>query len=79
MGQKTVFDLEGVDVFAAADDQVFDAAGYGYVAVGGEGGFVACLFLLLDSWFQPGFSFSYMCLSKGDLRASTLSHCHPES
>lgn len=48
MGQKTVFDLEGVDVFAAADDQVFDAAGYGYVAVGGEGGFVACLFLLLD-------------------------------
>ena len=48
MGQETILDLERVDVFAAADDQVFDAAGYGYVAVGGEGGFVACLFLLLD-------------------------------
>lgn len=70
MGQKTVFDLERVDVFAAADDQVFNAAGYGYVAVWGEGGFVACLFLLLDSWFQPGFSFSYM----GLLRAT---YVHP--
>ena len=46
MGQKTVFDLEGVDVFATADDEVFDAAGYGNVAVCGEGGFVACLFII---------------------------------
>lgn len=47
MGQKTVFDFERVDVFAAADDQVFDAAGYGYVAIWGEGGFVSCLFSVI--------------------------------
>ena len=46
MGQETILDLERVDVFAAADDQVFDAAGYGYIAVWGEGGFVACLFIV---------------------------------
>lgn len=41
--QKTVFDLERVDVLSAADDQVFDAACYADVAVWGEGGFVAGL------------------------------------
>lgn len=46
MLEQAVFDLEGVDVFAAADDEVFDAAGDGYVAVWGEGAFVAGLGVL---------------------------------
>jgi hypothetical protein len=41
--EETVFDLEGVDVFAAADDEVFDAAGDGYIAFRVHGGFVAGL------------------------------------
>ena len=43
MGEEDVFDLERGDVFAAADDEVFDAAGDLEVAVEGEEGFVACL------------------------------------
>lgn len=43
MRKETVLDLERVDVFAAADDEVFDAACDLDVAVGVEEGFVACL------------------------------------
>lgn len=43
VAEDAVFDFEGVDVFAAADDEVFDAAGDLDVAVGGHAGFVAGL------------------------------------
>lgn len=43
MRQQAVFDLERVDVLPPADDQVFDAAGDGDVAVGVQGGFVTGL------------------------------------
>lgn len=49
MGEEAVFDFEGVDILATADDQVFDPAGDADVAVRVEGAFVACLFIsLLD-------------------------------
>lgn len=43
VGQETVFDLERVDVLAAADDQVFDAACDRDVAVRADVCFVAGL------------------------------------
>lgn len=45
MREEAVFDLERVDVLAALDDEVLDAAGDGDVAGGVDGGFVARLFL----------------------------------
>lgn len=41
--EQPVLDVEGVDVLAAADDDVFEAAGYGDVAGGVHFGFVAGL------------------------------------
>jgi len=43
MRKEAVLDFQGVDVFAAADDEVFDAACDLDVAVCVEEAFVACL------------------------------------
>ena len=43
MCEKAVFDFEGVDVFASADDEIFDPAGDFQIAVCVYEGFVAGL------------------------------------
>ena len=43
VGEKTIFDLEGMDVFSAADDKIFDSSGDGYVAFLSDRRFVSCL------------------------------------
>lgn len=65
VGEQAIFDFERVDVFAAADDEVFDAAGDFEVALGIHEGFVArlCCVLMLKLQLDSG-SIDPFCVLK---------------